>query len=349
MLEAIGLSLSGGGIRSAAFSLGVLQAMNQQDVINRVDYLSTVSGGGYIGAAMTATMSVTQGDFVFGKNTATTGAPPAADVSDTEAVAHIRNYSNYLIPFGLRDVLTALAIIVRGLVANIAIVLPLVLAAAAVTIAFNPTRSALLHSRLLTWLGLPGLPPFPITVWLMVVGLILFFLWALYRSFLSADRLAEFRAGFPTAGAAWLVLIAIALVCEFQPAVIAGMFDAADGLPAATAGQTSPGGLVGALLASSTKALVAFLAPIWVVVQFFSKQLGNIVAASDGGSRWRKLIASVVARLALWVAGLALPLLIWVGYLYLSYWGIANDRSAGTSGSRMPAGRRQFQHGRPER
>lgn len=46
----LGLSLSGGGIRSASFNLGVLQALAQQKLISNLDYLSTVSGGGYIGS-----------------------------------------------------------------------------------------------------------------------------------------------------------------------------------------------------------------------------------------------------------------------------------------------------------
>jgi predicted acylesterase/phospholipase RssA len=45
----VGLALSGGGIRSAAFNLGLLQALFRQGLIRHVDYLSTVSGGGYIG------------------------------------------------------------------------------------------------------------------------------------------------------------------------------------------------------------------------------------------------------------------------------------------------------------
>jgi hypothetical protein len=61
VLDAVGLALSGGGIRSAAVSLGVLQALNQHSVFRNIDYLSTVSGGGYIGAALTATMSKTKG------------------------------------------------------------------------------------------------------------------------------------------------------------------------------------------------------------------------------------------------------------------------------------------------
>jgi hypothetical protein len=47
------LALSGGGIRSATFCLGVLQALAKYDLLKRFDYLSTVSGGGYIGGSLT--------------------------------------------------------------------------------------------------------------------------------------------------------------------------------------------------------------------------------------------------------------------------------------------------------
>jgi len=47
-LELHGLALSGGGIRSATFSLGVLQKLAEQGKLPRFDYLSSVSGGGYI-------------------------------------------------------------------------------------------------------------------------------------------------------------------------------------------------------------------------------------------------------------------------------------------------------------
>lgn len=43
--KVIGLALSG-GIRSAAFCLGAMQALDVQDLIKKVDYLSAVSGGG---------------------------------------------------------------------------------------------------------------------------------------------------------------------------------------------------------------------------------------------------------------------------------------------------------------
>lgn len=45
-----GLALSGGGIRSATFNLGILQALARRGLLRRFDFLSTVSGGGYIGS-----------------------------------------------------------------------------------------------------------------------------------------------------------------------------------------------------------------------------------------------------------------------------------------------------------
>ena len=47
-------ALSGGGIRSSAFCLGSMQALDTRGFIDKIDYLSTVSGGGYIGTSMTA-------------------------------------------------------------------------------------------------------------------------------------------------------------------------------------------------------------------------------------------------------------------------------------------------------
>src|SRR5262249_35666474 len=47
--DLFGLAFSGGGIRSATFNLGVIQALSQIGLLKHVDYLSTVSGGGYIG------------------------------------------------------------------------------------------------------------------------------------------------------------------------------------------------------------------------------------------------------------------------------------------------------------
>ena len=53
----IGLALSGGGIRSAATNIGVLQGLAKTGILQFVDYLSTVSGGGYLGACLSSLLS----------------------------------------------------------------------------------------------------------------------------------------------------------------------------------------------------------------------------------------------------------------------------------------------------
>src|SRR5262245_28585293 len=55
--KVIGLALSGGGVRSATFGLGILQALASKRLIGEIDYVSTVSGGGYIGAFLTRLFS----------------------------------------------------------------------------------------------------------------------------------------------------------------------------------------------------------------------------------------------------------------------------------------------------
>ena len=49
-----GIALSGGGMRSAVFSLGVCQSLAKHGLLAPADYLSTASGGGYFGASLQA-------------------------------------------------------------------------------------------------------------------------------------------------------------------------------------------------------------------------------------------------------------------------------------------------------
>lgn|GEM_PF-618936 len=60
-LRLVGLALSGGGIRSAAFSLGVVQSLIEKGIFRQFDYLSTVSGGGFTGGALTSLLNQRDG------------------------------------------------------------------------------------------------------------------------------------------------------------------------------------------------------------------------------------------------------------------------------------------------
>jgi len=89
--ERIGLALSGGGIRSATFNLGVLQKLDTLGVLPALDYLSTVSGGGYIGAFWSAWKArAGNTDRAFPRWTGGAAEPPE--------VRHLRKFSNFLRP-----------------------------------------------------------------------------------------------------------------------------------------------------------------------------------------------------------------------------------------------------------
>jgi hypothetical protein len=81
----VGLALSGGGIRSATFNLGVLQGLQEFDLLRHVDYLSTVSGGGFIGSWLVANAKRTR--HWLGKDTCW-----------DESITRLRSYSKYLAP-----------------------------------------------------------------------------------------------------------------------------------------------------------------------------------------------------------------------------------------------------------
>lgn len=59
-----GLAISGGGIRSATLGLGMIQKLIVEGLFKRFDYMSTVSGGGYIGSCLSTLMSTDPDKFV---------------------------------------------------------------------------------------------------------------------------------------------------------------------------------------------------------------------------------------------------------------------------------------------
>ena len=91
------MAFSGGGIRSATFNLGVLQALAKLEILRYVDYLSTVSGGGYIGGWLAGMTHRLAG----GIQAVEDGLDPDQANRDNlpqKAIAHLRAYSNYLTP-----------------------------------------------------------------------------------------------------------------------------------------------------------------------------------------------------------------------------------------------------------
>jgi len=124
------LCLSGGGIRSASISLGVIQGLAQLGVLPGFDYLSTVSGGGYTGGWLSAWRArVGRGEqaAVYGMLGGTIPVDP-----EPAPVAQVRQLCRYLDPrLGAfsADVWTLGFTILRNLLLNWIVLLPLIAAA----------------------------------------------------------------------------------------------------------------------------------------------------------------------------------------------------------------------------
>ncbi len=116
----IGLAFSGGGIRSATFNLGILQALAELKLLRQFDYLSCVSGGGYIGGWLSALIHRGGGKVEDAEEQLRTAG------EESPAIRFLRSYSNYLTPrAGLfsADTLTAIATYLRNLYLNLTLLL----------------------------------------------------------------------------------------------------------------------------------------------------------------------------------------------------------------------------------
>jgi hypothetical protein len=139
---AIGLALSGGGIRSATVSLGILQKLAGTGLLKHVDYLSTVSGGGYIGSALTWWL---RGPFRTRKVNDETGnakdvtfntedvfpfgtidpADPEERSTWAAPLHYLRTQGNYLMPSRYITIWSGLAILLRAIALNLVVWIPI--------------------------------------------------------------------------------------------------------------------------------------------------------------------------------------------------------------------------------
>ena len=122
----VGLALSGGGIRSATFNLGVLQALSRKKLLPEVDILSTVSGGGYIGACFNWIRNQVSPeryrDFTETPIDKSSGNGKAETVLDW-----LRGHGNYLIAGKGFSVWQLIASIIAGTLLNLIVLIPLFL------------------------------------------------------------------------------------------------------------------------------------------------------------------------------------------------------------------------------
>jgi hypothetical protein len=96
--DLFGLAFSGGGIRSATFNLGLLQALERLGVLRHVNYLSTVSGGGYVGSFWTAWLRRRRTDPRSFFPSASENDLHSKDEREGAEIRHLREFSRFLMP-----------------------------------------------------------------------------------------------------------------------------------------------------------------------------------------------------------------------------------------------------------
>ncbi|MGA3069540.1 MAG: hypothetical protein ABSD43_04930 [Terracidiphilus sp.] len=115
-----GVCFSGGGIRSATFNLGVMQGLAQLGVLPYIDYLSSVSGGGYIHEFL-AGWILRNGTLSSVMKELIPQAEPECLPRAPEPILWLKRYASYLTPrrgFFSADTWTAIAIWLRNAILN---------------------------------------------------------------------------------------------------------------------------------------------------------------------------------------------------------------------------------------
>jgi len=290
------LSLSGGGVRAASFSLGVLQALDAKGVLKCIDYLSTVSGGGYIGTSLTVALSKNRGAFPFTRS---------HEGIETPELRHVRDNSRYLVQNGFPSILSAFAVYMRGIVMNLLVLVPLLLMASATLIFLGRRRPAMIQ-----WLEATPILRSAADVALpfsVIAGAILLLLWALYAIVVSVhciaglsirQRLAWTAAIFLGTGASifLLELHVVLLLRILDP----GFFESFGRIVSVTAG----------------------LWPLLLAVLPFVRTLGGI-AARGSDSNWSDLAKRVLSKATLLVAATVFPFFVWLAGMELARRGFA--------------------------
>ncbi|MCU0304046.1 MAG: patatin-like phospholipase family protein, partial [Thermoanaerobaculales bacterium] len=141
-----GLAFSGGGVRSATFCLGVMQALTTgpDGLMKRFDYLSTVSGGGYIGSCLSSLLSGRDDTGLDHATSPFTGlrehddydSPDRTELGVRHQIHHLRTHGEYLIPRSRlmsRDVQRAVGSVVPGIFHTVTLFLLALVALVAAT------------------------------------------------------------------------------------------------------------------------------------------------------------------------------------------------------------------------
>lgn len=310
-VQGAGLALSGGGIRSAAFSLGAMQALDlhlchparQASGIRFFDWMSTVSGGGYLGASARVGMERLCGRFPF--------SPAPGRKDDSPAVGHLRNYSRYLVPRGVSDAVGSVVVVLRGLVANLIRVGAAILLLAGLTGLMNPDQRAFSTPDFLGFEGVPVVSGWGHFAFTKLASLLLvahLLAWGTWLSF-TRDGRAEFSGPWYAVARAFALATLLTAFMEMQPFAVAALFKIYGNEEVDTLYEKAT------VLVSS---YAPHLASAAAALSFLGRHLG--LEAQVAGTGAVGIVRRVAAAAASWIVALILPLVVWAGYLHVTLW-----------------------------
>ena len=308
-VQGAGLALSGGGIRSAAFCLGAMQALDlglkggatSPGGIRFFYWMSSVSGGGYAAASVRLGMEQANGAFPF--------AHAAGGRQDGPGLGHVRNYSRYLAPRGgFWEMLGSIAVVLRGLFVNLLVVGSAVLVLAALTGFLYPNQG--FKTAAGPWRVL-GMGHFDVTLCVLLALVAWMLGWAGWR-FARAGRGGPEMSARALRVARFLIAATIFVAfLQAQPHAASVVFDTFGSFGTLDgAGRT-----IGNFFFVEVPKIAAAAGAVLALV---SGVLGR--AAAGSGSGTENLARRYAATAGVWAVALIVPLCIWVAYLHAMLW-----------------------------
>ncbi|MFI5982760.1 hypothetical protein ACIBEA_18005 [Streptomyces sp. NPDC051555] len=321
---AVGICVSGGGIRSAAVTLGALQALREGGVLGRARYLVSVSGGGYTAGAFQ--LALMPRPAAPGHRSA-----PLATAQDVFAPGspeedHIRRHAKYLAD-SPREKLLAAGVILRGLGVSLGLLGLAFVVAGVVLGAFYDAVpfTDLTKLRPADGADFPGFAPHPRVLYpvLALVGLsaVVSAVASLVVAHRGSSRPAWVRAitRGPLALAAMVVVFAVVLPAVFW--LFAWLAHRA-GVPTGGSGIS----ILGALTAASTGLGALYAA--------MSKKVQDMKPSGEPAPR-SPSASSIVTRIG---GGPITAVVVWLVLLLLAFFGLSLLSWSAVSAHGWPVG-----------
>jgi hypothetical protein len=314
---------SGGGIRSATYSLGGLQALDEGGLLRRAKWIVGVSGGSYIAASRALVARGLAEDARRGRGR---GERPAAYARGTPEEQNLRNNTRYIAPDAKTMLVAVLSLLFGAAVTCVLVLAPVY--------AFSHAWGWLLHEQgVLTWShGQASASVTALTWWLPTaiaagITLVLFLYW--WGTLVSGGPgRGQHRASAVARAAA--VTGGLALFMLAVPPAIAWLSHSSGAL-----GTVVHFFGFGGSLPKSVAALSGVVAAIATIAGSLQKQLARLrlapAAGSASGGTIGKIAAWARTKLTPWLASLVV---IAVGAFAILLW-IGNAAKAGFSGAQL--------------